>query len=316
MRDVVGHLFEPDLEPFVGQKIRMQGIRVPPDGHRPRTRLLLQDFGGALLFLESITAAGAHVHGSAFLVAPGIALTAWHTIKDWQDAGHFDEPNHCIFAGGMAGDQLRVWEVRSCSSPVVGGDVALLVLAPRFPLGEAVTICHFELSAALPAVASEVTTLGMRLEPADAVLPFGAAPAELPTVSITTIASTGAITDHYIGGIPRIKAPCFAAEACSVGGMSGGPVFDEHGRVVGVVSESIGGDDPDDYISFVSLVWPGAMFEFEGVWPKGLFPAGSRLRENWVAEGWRVGSTASGEPYYIQHGSPEFIGPPAPAQGD
>lgn len=40
------------------------------------------------------------------------------------------------------------------------------------------------------------------------------------------------------------------------------------------------------------------------------------MRENWVAEGWHVGSLASGEFYYVQQGSPDFIGPLALAQGD
>ena len=76
------------------------------------------------------------------MVAPGIALTAWYTIKDWEEAGHFGEPDHAIFACGSIRPELRVWQVRSISGPTAGGDVAMMVLAPRFQ-GEQVALYHF-----------------------------------------------------------------------------------------------------------------------------------------------------------------------------
>lgn len=315
MTVVTGTLAEPDLAPFVGQQLHIETILVPPDGTAPRTRLIDQDMLGALLFVESITPAGAHVHGTAFLVAPGIALTAWHTIKDWEESGHFGEPGHTIFACGAIGAELRAWEVRSISGPVAGGDVAMMILAPRFPLGEQVALCHFALAAAFPPIGSEVTALGMRLEPAEAVLPLLEGEQQLPPISIATVVSTGPIEDRYLTGIPRIAAPCFAANVFSIGGMSGGPVFDETGHVIGIVSESIGNDDPDNYVTFVSLVWPATLFEFEGVYPQGMFPAGSQLRSHYVREGWRVLATAAGELAFLEGGNPDFIGPPHPPPG-
>ena len=136
-----------------------------PEITLPRTRLLDQNTLGALLFIESITPAGAHVHGTAFLVAPGVALTAWHTIKVWGEARHFGEPDHAIFACGAIGPELRVWQVRSIKGPTAGGDVAMMVLAPRFQLGEQVVLYHFALAAAFPLTGDEVAALGMRLEP-------------------------------------------------------------------------------------------------------------------------------------------------------
>ena len=89
---------------------------------------------------------------------------------------------------------------------------------------------------------------------------------------------SGSLVGKAAPGIPRIAAPCFAPNVFSVGGMSGGPVFDETGHVIGIVSESIGNDGPDDYVTFVSLIWPVVLFEFEGVYPQGMFPTGSRPR--------------------------------------
>lgn len=314
---VSGSLAEPDLSPFTGQQLHLESILVPPDGALPRTRLIDQDTRGALLFIESITPAGAHVHGTAFLVAPGIALTAWHTIKDWEDAGHFGEPGHAIFVCGALGPELRVWEVRSISGPVSGGDVAMMILAPRFPLGKQITLYYFALAAAFPPIGSEVTALGMRLESAEAVLPLLESEQQLPPISIATVASTGLIEDRYLTGIPRIGAPCFAANVFSVGGMSGGPVFDETGHVIGIVSESISSDDLDDYVTFVSLIWPAALFEFEGAYPKGMFPFGSRLCDHYVRDGWRLLGTPDGELAFLEGEHPEFIGPTnAPRAGN
>lgn len=312
MTVVSGFLAEPDLTPFAGQQLHLESILVPLDAALPRTRLIDQDMLGALLFIESITPAGAHVHGTAFLVAPGIALTAWHTIKDWEEAGHFGEPDHAIFACGAIGLELRVWEVRSISGPVSGGDVAMMILAPRFPLGEQIALYHFALAAAFPPIGSEVTALGMRLEPAEAVLPLLEGEQQLPSISIATIVSTGPVEDRYARGIPRIGAPCLAANVFSVGGMSGGPVFDETGHVIGIVSESIGSDDPADYVTFVSMIWPAILFEFEGAYPQGMFPAGSQLRDHYVRDSWRVLGTAAGELAFLDGGHPGFIGPPNP----
>ncbi|MEG3168179.1 trypsin-like peptidase domain-containing protein [Sphingomonas sp. LB3N6] len=313
--DVTGKLAEPDLTPFHGQRLHIGSVLIPFDDVHPRTRLVDQDARGAVLFIESVTPAGAHVHGTAFLVAPGIALTAWHTISAWEEEGHFGEPDHAIFACGAIGAELRVWEVRSINGPVAGGDVAMLILAPRFELGEEVAVYHFALAAAFPGVGSHVTALGMRLEPAEAVLPLLHGDLQLPVISIATVVSTGAVEDRYPKGIPRIAAPCLAANVFSIGGMSGGPVFDETGHVVGIVSESIGNDDVDDYVTFVSLIWPATLFEFEGVWPQGLLPAGSTLRDAYVRDGWRVFATTAGELAFLEGGSPDFIGPPNFAQG-
>ena len=135
----------------------------------------------------------------------------------------------------------------------------------------------------------------MQLEPAQAVLPLLQGEQQLPSISIATVVSTGPIEDRYLSGIPRIGAPCFAANVFSVGATSGGPVFDETGYVIGIVSESIGNDDSDDTVTLVSLIWPAVLFEFEGVYPQGMFPLGSRLRDHYVRDGWRVFGTAAGE---------------------
>jgi hypothetical protein len=55
------------------------------------------------------------------------------------------------------------------------------------------------------------------------------------------------------------------------GGMSGGPVFNEAGHVVGVVSSSVGwegGNGP----TYVSLVWPAALSEVRAPWPQNYWP--------------------------------------------
>ena len=53
-----------------------------------------------------------------------------------------------------------------------------------------------------------------------------------------------------------LSFPCFRTDARFDPGMSGGPIFDETGNVIGVVSASSGTLDSSSHTSYGSLIWP------------------------------------------------------------
>jgi hypothetical protein len=65
--------------------------------------------------------------------------------------------------------------------------------------------------------------------------------------------------------------------ACSTpGGLSGGPAFDKHGRIFGILSCSI--DDPDGRgPSQISMIWPALALEIRPTFPEKNMPASFRL---------------------------------------
>lgn len=66
-----------------------------------------------------------------------------------------------------------------------------------------------------------------------------------------------------------LNFPCFETSARYDGGMSGGPIIDDNGAVIGVVCSSLG--DPDDlgHISYGSLIGPALLLQLEAREPNG-----------------------------------------------
>ncbi|WP_142916619.1 trypsin-like peptidase domain-containing protein, partial [Klebsiella pneumoniae] len=63
--------------------------------------------------------------------------------------------------------------------------------------------------------------------------------------------SSGLVTAAFPQGRgERMPAPCIEVEMDTMGGMSGGPVVDSDGNVIGVVSSSFDGGP-----SYVTLIW-------------------------------------------------------------
>lgn len=70
--------------------------------------------------------------------------------------------------------------------------------------------------------------------------------------------------------------PCLEVSCPTWGGMSGGPVYDSNGLLVGILSTSIEAGDVAGP-SFISLVWPALATQFEGGWPEAMFPRPCKL---------------------------------------
>jgi hypothetical protein len=83
------------------------------------------------------------------------------------------------------------------------------------------------------------------------------------------LVSHGLMIDIYEAGRGASKPwPAVAVDAGTLGGMSGGPVFDSRGFLVGVISSSFNmGDGQLPSPTFVALNWPILGARFPGIWP-------------------------------------------------
>jgi V8-like Glu-specific endopeptidase len=72
-----------------------------------------------------------------------------------------------------------------------------------------------------------------------------------------------------------LNFPCFRINAKTVGGMSGGPIFNEQGQLCGIICSGLTeGDGDTEHISYVASLWPSMGTEID-MERKG-FPTGIR----------------------------------------
>ena len=195
-------------------------------------------------------------YGSAVQIAPGLALAAKHVV--WPEAGNLylgQQSSICVAPTKWG---LDVWGVNG----FVGGncDVVTLTQVRKSPMPPEGPIVHTMASRRMPLVGEPVAMLG-----------FVASQAEFPLIDVkgTPHLRFGHVIDCYPKGRDtQMPGPCFAVAMGASGGMSGGPVFDERGRLVGIVSSSI--DDGIGGIAFVSTLDLALSREVEPVWPRGL----------------------------------------------
>ena len=77
--------------------------------------------------------------------------------------------------------------------------------------------------------------------------------------SQNTAYTTGKIVEvHPISrDAAMLTFPCFRTDARFDGGMSGGPVLNQHGSVCGVICSSLPADETSpEHVSYASLIWP------------------------------------------------------------
>lgn len=79
------------------------------------------------------------------------------------------------------------------------------------------------------------------------------------------IASTGLVTEVHLEKRDSVMMPwpCFGVECQTWGGMSGGPVFDSSGLLIGLLSTSYS----EDTLSYISILWPALVRPGSGSWP-------------------------------------------------
>jgi hypothetical protein len=198
--------------------------------------------------------------GSAILVAPGIAITAAHVVEDKISLiGAGKMGISCI---GPTEGGLQLWRVHKIT-PLDRTDLVIMTLkywtdlpadhrfhlpciSTRLPaIGETVMISGFQASA----------FAGPVKEVIDGVPVFAIEDGK-STYSANVRAATGRVVQHHLAGRPGIvPGPTIEVDIGTDGGMSGGPVFDASGNLIGVLSTCLHHEDQKGP-SIVSLIVP------------------------------------------------------------
>ena len=237
-----------------------------PQPHLKQAALSNWDFfDGALLALHFYSADGQSILGSAVLVAPGIALCARHVVEPFVDGIRARTTELICSAISKSGVMFwRVTEIvitrqtdiailglRFASRMSKGNEFTLAALTTRLPrLGETMTIAGF--------VASK-----QRFE---SVLDSA------NSVGGNVCVATGIVSqrfelqrDRFLLPWPTVEIDC-----ANLGGMSGGPAFDEQGRLVGIVCSGVQSSEQTGP-TYISLLWPVLATKVQPDWPVGYY---------------------------------------------
>ena len=208
--------------------------------------------------------------GTAVIISPRFALTAMHVVDEFRavlDGRHASGTgvsfNLTLFSRFHEDQTGILWNVKSIVSKSPS-DIALLVIEPGSPVPPGKRIGLAEIELFPPAVGERIVAFGHPVQDVhvedDAV-----------TVVEETYSSLGQVTEVF--PLKRDSAvmpvPCYATTARFDGGMSGGPLFNDDGRLCGLVSSSMSHDETGEHTSYASTLWPILAFSVEVNDPAG-----------------------------------------------
>jgi Trypsin-like peptidase domain len=222
-------------------------------------------FEGAVLAVSFPIPDSSNVLGSAVLVAPGVAIGSMHV---------FDHDRDLVMTGavgamcyGLDGDRADIWRIRHVVSAAHGqSDLALYCLERASSMPPDRTLTHVAISTRTPSIGERITVAGFRANDQSSL--------RANVIGMQLMVSAGRVTQTFplqrdSSGMPY---PCFEIDCETMGGMSGGPAFDEEGRLVGVLSRGLGGGP-----SWVSMLWPSLGWTVPRTWPAQLLASPATL---------------------------------------
>jgi hypothetical protein len=186
--------------------------------------------------------------GSGVLAGPGLVLTATHIFDEFPRTG-----SGPVLLSFLPDNKARVWLPTStvtCSGPSksqpcsqdskIISDLTILSceLNSEAHLDYSLSLAPMELC--LPLVGSRLWAVGFRH-----------GDFEENTEFVSPLVSSGLVTKCFPHGRgERMPSPCVEVDMEALDGMSGGPVFNADGHLVGIVSSSFDGGP-----SYVTLIW-------------------------------------------------------------
>lgn len=220
-------------------------------------------FDGAVVALHFRDIFGQRILGSGVLVAPGLALVARHVVEP--------EMNRVTSGGGfictaIASCGLMIWRPRTVTL-IPSSDLAILTLEYASTLPDMFRCAA--VTTRLPRRGEQIFVVGLQQGPAGA----------FSQITFNMMIAVGRIAARYERGRDRVMIPwpTLEVDCPAVGGMSGGPAFDESGLLIGLLCSSLAGE-PNVGPAYVSLLWPALSAEVNPCWgPVSLLDVDRRL---------------------------------------
>lgn len=209
--------------------------------------------------------------GSGFLATPNLAFTARHVIDDI--CKHF--------TGENAGQEIKIYNLRGempfgaqlatadASGNLVKWDIVDYHYTPTIDIVglsiERAAGCTASWPRVLPRFEVQPPMVGQQ------ITAFGYPKTKVRQlvdgeykVQLAPLTAGGTVREMHPTGRDRsmLPFPCFRTDARMDAGMSGGPVFNEAGRVCGVVTSSYDYDPTVPTVSYASMFFPALGIRF------------------------------------------------------
>lgn len=216
----------------------------------------LHEAGDALVAVAQLNNSGATILGSGIMIGPGLLLTATHVLDEFP---HADPPPAFLT---FLPDAVRAWlphDRSTLSGPSSFGedrekvsDLTLISCTLNSDAHARYPLMLTPLKVGLPLVGERLWAFGYRHGRLDSGI-----------ADITPIVTSGNVTAAFPHGRgERMPASCIEVEMDTKGGMSGGPVVNADGDLVGIVSSSIEGGP-----TYVTLIWDALRLKVKSTLP-------------------------------------------------
>ncbi|REL39124.1 DUF4935 domain-containing protein [Rhodohalobacter sp. SW132] len=206
--------------------------------------------------------------GSGVMIAPGLCITATHVIEETKNLS-------ALLYSIPSENSMRIWTpidfhtqekvsigiIPFQNTPSKYTDVGILSYSPLSKFTDKEDYFFAPLEASAPKINERLWATGYRETHNDGI----------PTISF--FVTSGLVTEQYLQGRgSHINGPCIEVAMEAFGGMSGGPVFNDEGRIVGVISSSLEDDNGNNSPTYVSLIWTSLTSTVYSPWPENHWP--------------------------------------------
>jgi hypothetical protein len=225
-------------------------------------------FRGALMALVLKFETGTQMIGTAFMVAPGLAITATHNIFEHiNDMSRGEIIPYCM---GIRDATVNLWRVLNITySP--DDDITLFSIGTVSEISTDKTYYQFGITTRAPKNGEKIHIVGFR---GKAIVNKSN---EIDYFS-NIYTSVGTVTAVYPSGRDKLLMPYPVIEInCgSIGGMSGGVAIDKNGLVVGIISRAL---DTEDQCgpTYVSWIIKSLTKNIQLSWPSGFYTTPTSL---------------------------------------
>lgn len=213
----------------------------------------LHEAGDSLVAVVSYETETPIIIGSGVMIAPGLLLTATHVLETFPKDGK--GPVFMTFLPNGS----RLWLPSEATSVIgksdyneenkISSDLSLVSCTLNSEAYIPRPLMLAPMKVTLPLIGQRLWAFGFRHQGH-----------ENGITSISPMVSSGLVTAAFPHGRGnRMPSACFEVNMDTLGGMSGGPVVNSEGYVVGIVSSSFDGGP-----SYITLIWEALRLNFKG----------------------------------------------------